>query len=131
MQHDVVFFDGYCNLCSASVQFILKRDVKRRYQFASLQGEYARSVLGEELAVSQSDRGIVLKRADKIYSQSDAALQIAKKMDGAWPILFIFWYLPKGIRNLIYNWIARNRYKWFSKKEVCWIPDGNIRERFL
>lgn len=131
MQHDVVFFDGYCNLCSSSVQFILQRDSKKRFKFASLQGNYAKSELGEELAAVQADRGIVLKRAGKLYTQSDAALQIAKKMDGAWPMLFIFWYLPKGFRDFIYNWIAKNRYKWFGQKEVCWIPEGNIKERFL
>lgn len=131
MQHDLVFFDGYCNLCSSSVQFILKRDSKKRFKFASLQGNYAKNVLGEELAAVQADRGIVLKRAGKLYTESDAALQIAKKMDGAWPMLFVFWCLPKGFRDFIYNWIAKNRYKWFGQKEVCWIPEGNISERFL
>ena len=128
----IVLFDGVCNFCNDSVRFIIKRDKKNLYRFASLQ-----SNLGQELT---KERGIDTEKVDSIvliqpgeayYIKSDAALQIAKNLSGFYPILSVFLYLPRGFRNFFYDFIARHRYKWFGKKETCPMPTPDEQDKFL
>ena len=126
----IIFFDGVCNLCSASVQFIIKRDPKQKYRFASLQSDYAKKVLAE-FNVAETLRTIVLVDGKEIYFRSDAALEISRGLKGLWPALTVLKIIPRFIRDAIYNFIAQNRYRWFGKKDECWIPSPEWQNRFL
>lgn len=128
----VVLFDGECNLCDGSVQFILKRDRRKQFRFAPLQSAAAVRLAPED-AVTGDDapKSIILVENGKIYRESSAALRIARQLDGLWSLLAVFLIVPPFIRNIVYRWIARNRYRWFGKKESCLFPTGELRERFL
>ncbi len=127
----VVLFDGVCNLCSSAVQFIIERDKKGKFQFASLQSEYGQEQLMKYNLADKNIDSIVLVEKGRVYVKSSAALHIAKKMDGLYPLAFVFIMVPPFIRNWVYDWIARNRYKWYGKKETCWIPTPELRARFI
>ena len=129
--HPIVLFDGVCNLCNRSVQFIIERDPEGRFRFASLQ-----SPLGEELRARlgidpQSVDSVLLVEGDRWYKESDAALRIARGMKGAWKALWGLRFVPRPVRDGLYRFIARNRYRWFGKQETCWLPTPELRERFL
>ncbi|MEE1885983.1 thiol-disulfide oxidoreductase DCC family protein [Pedobacter flavus] len=130
-EDQIIFFDGLCNLCNSSVQFIIKRDSKLNFKFASLQSEFAKTCLGEEFSSSALKKGVVLKKGDRIFTASSAALQIARKLDGLWPLLFCFYFIPKFFRDWVYGWIANNRNKIWGKKEECWVPTPEIAWRFI
>ncbi|MCC7291009.1 MAG: DUF393 domain-containing protein [Phycisphaerales bacterium] len=127
----VVLFDGVCNLCSRSVQFIIRRDAKRRFRFAPLQSEAARQML--KLAAAPLDRfeGVVLIERGRAYCRSDAVLRIASKLRFPWPLAGALLLLPRRFRDGVYDGIARRRYRWFGKKEACMVPTPKWRDRFL
>lgn len=128
----ILLFDGVCNLCNASVQFILRRDKSKKFLFASLQSDVASKLLPTASKYTRELQSIVLFKDGKILDKSTAALHIAKDLSGAWPILyylFICW--PKSIRDAIYSFIAKRRYKWFGKQDSCSIPDESNQDRFL
>ncbi len=127
----LLLFDGYCNLCSGSVVFILKREKKDWFRFASLQSSFARSLLEKYGLTKDAPDSIVLFEGDKIYFQSTAALRAARKLRWPWPVFYVFIILPRFIRDPIYNFIARNRYKWFGRKEQCFVPDRGVKHKFL
>jgi predicted DCC family thiol-disulfide oxidoreductase YuxK len=127
----IIFFDGVCNLCQQSVQFILAHDPKVIFSFASLQGEAAKKILSSRQLDAQQMNSFVLLEKGKVYTRSTAALRVAKQMSGIWPVLCVFMVVPSFIRDAVYNWIARNRYHWFGKLETCWIPSPEWKERFL
>jgi len=131
MKERVVFFDGVCNLCKRSVQFILTHDPKAIFSFASLQGEAAKKMLSSRQLDAQQMNSFVLLEKGKVYTRSTAALRVAKQMSGIWPVLWVFMLVPTFIRDAVYDWIARNRYRWFGKLETCWIPSPEWKERFL
>ncbi|KKK36774.1 thiol-disulfide oxidoreductase [Mesobacillus campisalis] len=126
----VVLFDGECNFCDASVQFIIQRDPKGVFHFASLQSD-----AGEELARKHHIRddvdSMVLIEGDKVYYKSAAALRISRHLKGAWKLLYGLMIIPAPVRNAAYDVIAKNRYKWFGKKESCMLPPPSVRKRFL
>jgi predicted DCC family thiol-disulfide oxidoreductase YuxK len=128
---NVVFFDGVCNLCNASVNFLIARDPKAKFRFSSLQSEFSQGFLpfyGVNPAVVDS---IAFFSEGRLYRRSRAALEIAKRMRNAWPICYVFIIIPGFLRDAIYNWIARNRYKWFGKEDACSIPTPDLKARFL
>lgn len=127
-QH-IIFFDGVCNLCNSSVQFIIKRDKKARFKFITLQSEKARELLMP--FENPEDDSVLYLKNGKLYKGSSAALQICRKLNGLWPVLFIFILIPAFIRDAVYNWIARNRYRWFGKLDECMVPTEALRDRFL
>jgi predicted DCC family thiol-disulfide oxidoreductase YuxK len=127
-QH-IVFFDGVCNLCNSSVQFIIRNDKKARIKFASLQSDKARELL-KPFGNFNEDSVLYLKD-EILYTHSSAALRIAKQLDGLWPLFFIFIIIPPFIRDGIYNWIAKNRYRWFGKLDQCMLPEEGLKDRFL
>lgn len=130
MDSPVIFFDGVCNLCNGAVQFIIKRDRGATFKFSALQSDFAqRSLSGVELQVKQGDTFILLE-SGKVYEQSTAALRIARKLSGLWPLCYVFIIVPSFIRNWVYKFIARNRYKWFGKRESCWVPTPELKSRF-
>ncbi len=125
----IVLFDGVCNFCNASINFIIKRDKKGYFKFAPLQSKFAIKLIGDKtLPIPES---VILIENNKTFDRSSAALRIAKKLDGLWPILYVFILIPKPIRDWAYNIIGRNRYKWFGKTEACMIPTPEVRNRFL
>ncbi len=126
----IILFDGVCNLCSGSVQFIIKRDPDAYFKFASLQSDFGQRQLQEFGLSRTSFHSIILIRGDKVYQRSDAALEIARKLNGAWPLLYGFKILPRFLRDAVYNLIGRNRYKLFGKKDACWIPTPELKSRF-
>jgi predicted DCC family thiol-disulfide oxidoreductase YuxK len=127
----VVLFDGVCNLCNGSVQFIIKRDRKKIFRFASLQGKAGQEIL-QRYNLSRTDfNSFVLLEDGNVYTRSTAVLRMLKRLGGGWKLLYGFIIIPKFMRDGAYNFIARRRYKWFGKKEECWIPTPNLRERFL
>jgi predicted DCC family thiol-disulfide oxidoreductase YuxK len=127
----LLLFDGVCNLCNSSVQFILLRDKKDRFRFASLQSDYGQNLLREHNLPTQSFNSLVLVENGKIYKKSTAALRIARKLKGLWPLLFAFIIIPPFIRNFVYDIIAKNRYRWFGKKEECMLPRPEWKQKFL
>jgi predicted DCC family thiol-disulfide oxidoreductase YuxK len=131
MSKSIVLFDGVCNLCSKSVQFILKRDRKDRFVFASLQSRKGKEILRRfHMSATRFDSFVLVEKG-KIYTRSGAALRIARSLNGAWPLLYVFIIVPPFIRNAVYNLISRNRYKWFGRKEQCWVPTRELRKKFI
>ncbi|MBT2682738.1 thiol-disulfide oxidoreductase DCC family protein [Bacillus sp. ISL-37] len=128
--HPVILFDGVCNFCDASVQFILNRDPNETFHFASLQSEAGQELL-EKYHVRDDVDSMILIENDKVYYKSGAALRISRHLRGAWKLLYVFMVVPAPIRNIVYDLIARNRYKWFGQKESCMLPPPNVRKRFL
>ena len=129
--HPVVLFDGVCNLCNGSVQFILKRDPRGRFRFASLQSEAGRSLMAEHGLDPDVLSSVVLVEDGRAWQESSAALRIARHLPGGWKLLRVFTVIPRPLRDAVYRWIARNRYRWFGKTETCWLPTPELRERFL
>ena len=127
----VVLFDGYCNLCSGGVVFILKRERGDVFRFASLQSEYAQNLLKDLDIAGDAPDSIILVEDNHVYYRSGAALRIAKRLRHLWPLLYGFIIIPKFIRDPIYDWIARNRYRWFGKRDTCFMPDRNVKHKFL
>ena len=127
----VILFDGVCNLCNSSVLFIIKRDPKAKFKFASLQSEFGKSHL-EKFGLPVTELNSVLLIKDgKLFQKSNAALEIAKQLGGGWPVFYVFKLVPAFLRDGFYNWIARNRYRWFGKKDACMIPTPELKSRFL
>lgn len=127
----VILFDGVCNLCNRVVQFVIKKDKKKQFLFASLQGKAGQEVLKKYNLPADDLNSFTLLEGDHIYTRSTAALRVLKKMSGRWRLLYAFIIVPKFIRNAVYNRIARNRYKWYGKRNECMVPTLELKERFL
>ncbi len=127
----VIYFDGVCNLCTGAVQFVLKRDRKEVFQFASLQGEAGQKMLLENELPSHHYKSFIIEENGKIYTGSTAALRVLKLLGGLWPVLYVFIIVPPFVRDAVYNFISDHRYKWFGKKESCWLPKPEWEKRFL
>lgn len=131
MTNPVVLFDGVCNLCNSSVQFLIRKDKQIRLRFASLQSDFGQTILQKFNLPQNNFSSFVLLEGEKIYLRSSAALRVAYYLGGFWKIFQIFWLVPPFIRNAIYDFIAKNRYKWFGKKAECMMPSPELKERFL
>lgn len=126
----LVLFDGFCNLCNAAVGFILKRDKKETFYFASLSWPIADEIR-DDFPKFEGVDSILVYQKGKIFDQSSAALKITAGLGGLWPLMGVFWIIPKFIRDVVYRFIARNRYKWFGKKDACMIPEKDVSYRFV
>ncbi|WP_462251084.1 thiol-disulfide oxidoreductase DCC family protein [Ekhidna sp.] len=131
IEKPIIFFDGVCNLCNSSVQFVIKRDKNEKFDFSSLQSDFAKKSLANEDVKADDLQSIVLKDGNKILNKSSAALTIAKNLNGLWPALYLFMIIPKFIRDWVYDLIAANRYKWFGKLDECMIPSPELKSRFI
>jgi len=127
----IVLFDGVCNLCNRSVQFIIKHDKKKQFLFASLQGKFGQEVLKKHNFSTESLNTLILMEGEKIFTRSTGVLRMMKHLGGAWSLLYGFIIVPTFIRDIVYNWVSKNRYKWFGKKDECMIPSPELKERFL
>jgi len=127
----ILLFDGVCNFCNSTVNFVIRRDKKNRFLFAPLQSDTAKK-LCENFKINPADLDtMILIDKGKLYTQSSAALRVNLYLGGLYPLLYGLIIIPPFIRNVIYNWIARNRYKWFGKRETCMIPDEKIKKKFI
>lgn len=131
MPHPVILFDGVCNFCDASINFVIDRDPDRKFRYASLQSEAGERLLTKFGLDTTNYDSFVLVDGEKFYTKSSAALRVAKEMQGAWQLLYGFIIVPKFIRDAVYSLIAKNRYKWFGKKDECMLPSPEVRELFL
>jgi predicted DCC family thiol-disulfide oxidoreductase YuxK len=130
-QHSIILFDGVCNLCNGAVQFIIKRDNKNQFLFASLQSQEGKQILEEHNFTVNKANSFFLFENGKLFYRSTAALKVIKKLSGLWPLLYGFIIVPKFIRDGVYNWIAQNRYRWFGRKDECMIPTPELNAKFL
>ena len=126
----IILFDGVCNLCSASVQFIIRHNRKGNLKFASLQSEIGQSLLAQ-FQLPLEVRTIVFIINGKALLRSNAALEICKELNGLYPYFRYLKFIPTSVRDWIYNIIAKNRYRWFGKKDQCWIPTAELTNRFI
>jgi predicted DCC family thiol-disulfide oxidoreductase YuxK len=127
----IVLFDGVCNFCNYWVNFAIKHDQEKKLLFSPLQGETANKLL-PEFDINPNDlRSVIFIDNGKVYTQSSAAIRICKHLNGGWKLFYGLIIIPKFIRDFIYNIIARNRYRWFGKKESCMVPTPELKERFL
>jgi predicted DCC family thiol-disulfide oxidoreductase YuxK len=129
--HGIILFDGVCNLCNRVVQFIIPRDSNRYFYYAALQSNVGQQLLKQYHLSSMEINTVILIQNGKLYTKSTAALLVARKLPGLWPILVIFILIPRFIRDPIYDWVARNRYKWFGQKSECMMPTAETKMRFL
>ena len=130
-QHSIILFDGVCNLCNGAVNFVIKRDNRNQFLFASLQSEEGKRILEEHNFPENKMKSFFLVENRKVYDRSAAALRVVKRLTGLWPILYGLIIVPKFIRDGIYSWIAKNRYQWFGKKDECMIPTPELKAKFL
>ncbi len=130
-QKSIILFDGVCNLCNSSIDFILKRDPKNRFLVGPLQDEVGRSLLQRHGIDETYLDSLVLIEDGKIFKRSTGALKIARNLGGLWPIFYPLIYLPEFVRDPIYDWIGKNRYRWFGKKETCRLPTPEEKAKFL
>ncbi|HRO45929.1 thiol-disulfide oxidoreductase DCC family protein [Agriterribacter sp.] len=127
----VILFDGVCNLCNSSVQFIIRKDKKNHFNFTSLQGQTGQFLLQKFNLPPAHYDSFVLAEGDQVYSQSTAALRVLKKLGLPWSLAYGCIIIPRFIRDAVYRLIAKNRYKWFGKKECCMIPSAELSAKFL
>ncbi len=127
----IVFFDGVCNLCNSSVQTILKYDRNGHFMFAPLQGETAKIKIAEYVNNHPGIDSIILVQDEKIYVKSTAVLRIARYLRFPLNLAFTFIIVPAFIRNVLYDWVAANRYKWYGKQNECWLPTPELKAKFL
>ncbi len=127
----LLLFDGVCNLCTGSVKFVIKHDRRERFRFASLQSPYARQLLGVPDGEEDPLSSMLLIVDGRLLSQSTAVLNVARRLDAPWPLASVFLLVPPFLRNWVYAWIGKRRYRWFGEKEACWLPDPKLAARFL
>ena len=127
----IILFDGICNLCNSSVNFVIRRDPDKRFKFAALQSSGGQRLLQEHgLHPSQLDTFILIEEG-QVYSRSTAALRVVKRLNKPWPVLYACTLIPVPIRDRLYNLVAKHRYKLFGKRETCIVPGSDVRERFI
>ena len=127
----VILFDGVCNLCTGSVRFVIGRDARKQFRFASLQSTVAQKLLGAQGRAGDRLESVVLVVGERTYRKSTAALLIARRLDGLWPLLSALLVIPRPLRDAVYDWIGKRRYRLFGKRDACWRPQAELAERFL
>jgi predicted DCC family thiol-disulfide oxidoreductase YuxK len=126
----IILFDGVCNLCNRTVQFIIRHDRSATFKFASLQSEVGQSLL-RQFPQLADENSVILIINDRAYSKSTAALKIAQELNGGWKFLYTFIVIPRPIRDYIYTHIAKNRYRWFGRQTHCSLESGAGKGRFI
>ncbi len=127
----ILFFDGVCNLCNGTVQWVIRQDSQQTIQFSALQSETAKLKLSFLGINVQKLESLVFLEEGVIYTHSDAALRLARVLGSPWSWVGIFVFVPKFIRDAVYKFIAKNRYAWFGKQESCMMPTPDLKKRFL
>jgi predicted DCC family thiol-disulfide oxidoreductase YuxK len=131
LQQPIILFDGVCNFCNSAVNFVIKRDKNSALKFTTLQSNIAHQMLAHQNIPTNDLSSFVFIENEKIYTRSTAALRVCTYLTGLWPLVYGFIIVPKFIRDGIYNWVAKNRYRWFGKTKECMIPTPEIKAKFL
>jgi len=131
MSHPIVLFDGVCNFCNATVNFIIRNDKKGVFRFAALQSEAGQKILKKYGLSKDQFNSFLLIEESRVFDRSTAALKIAKQLSLPWRLMQVFFIVPRFIRDGVYDVIAHNRYKWFGKKDSCMVPTKEMKSRFL
>ena len=129
--YPIILFDGVCNFCNSSVNFVIARDKKSVIKFAALQTEPGQQLLKQFNLPTDDFTSFIFIEEGAVYTESTAALKVCKYLTALWPLLYGLIIVPKFIRDGIYKWIGKNRYKWFGKQDHCMIPTPEVRGRFL
>jgi predicted DCC family thiol-disulfide oxidoreductase YuxK len=129
-EKSIVLFDGGCNFCNASVNFIFRNNKARNFLFVPLQSQYGKKLLKTSGLPEDYSESMVLIEDKQFFLKSDAALRIAKKLDGLWSWGYAFIFLPTSFRDAVYNWIARHRNSWFKNQNNCIVPDESMKNLF-
>jgi len=128
----IILFDGICNLCDATVQFIIKRDKKDKFRFVALQSELGQQIIKHiGIDTSKTDSIILYEPGHAYYYKAEAAIKIAKQLGSFFPLMGAFSILPTWLSNKVYDYVAKNRYKWYGKKDECMIPTPEMKTKFL
>lgn len=127
----IVLFDGICNLCNSFVQRIIKNDSKDLFRFASLQSSFGQGFLKDYNLERQDFKTLVLLENNKYYTKSTAVLRIGKELRGIYKLSVILLWIPRPIRDFVYDIISKNRYRWFGKQESCWLPTPGLASKFI
>ena len=125
----LVLFDGVCNLCSATIQFIVRYDQQKQFYFSALQSQPGQKITAQT-GDNQLD-SVLLYYNNRIYRKSSAALHILKLLGGFWSLGYFFIIIPTPVRDWVYDFVGKHRYRWFGKKKACWLPDESLQQRFL
>jgi predicted DCC family thiol-disulfide oxidoreductase YuxK len=129
--HAIILFDGVCNFCNSRINFIIRHDKRDYFRFAPLQSETAKKILGENHLPAMTLDSFILIENGKTFDRTSAALRIAKHLSGGWSLFYGFIIVPPFIRDVFYKIVAKNRYKWWGKKDSCMIPTPEVRAKFL
>lgn len=127
----LVMFDGVCNFCNSSINFIIRNDKTDHFRFLTLQSERGQKIIKQYNLDPENLQTVILLENGRIYTRSTAALRIARKLKGGWKLFYGFIIVPAVLRDFFYNIISKNRYKWWGKKESCMIPTPEVRQKFL
>jgi predicted DCC family thiol-disulfide oxidoreductase YuxK len=131
MANPIILFDGVCNFCNGAVNFTIKRDKQNNIRFAPLQSDAGRKLIQQYGLPADDMRSFLFIENGKVYNRSTATLKVCRYLTGLWPFCYGLIIVPAFIRNGIYDWIAKNRYKWFGERQGCMIPTPEVRARFL
>ncbi|WP_240353128.1 thiol-disulfide oxidoreductase DCC family protein [Cohnella algarum] len=127
----ILLVDGHCILCQGITRFVARHDPRARFRFASLQSRLGKRWLAERgMAADRLDTFVLIERG-RHYTKADAALRVFRGLPWPWPLLYGLRIVPSGLRNAVYDWVARNRYRWFGRSEACLVPDERLKSRFL
>ncbi len=129
--HPILLFDGVCNLCNSTVQFVIQQDKRAVFRFASLQSDIGKTLLAEYKVEEKNLNSVILIYGGRYYAYSDAVLEMSRLLGGLWSVAYVFKVIPTFLRNAVYRFVATNRYRWFGKQESCWLPTAELKERFL
>lgn len=128
----IVLFDGVCNLCESSIQLIIKNDPKDIFRFVAIQSQLGQEIIQHlKIDTSKTDSIILYEPGIAYYFKAEAALKIAQHMKGFYPMLTVFSFLSDGLKNWVYDYVAKNRYKWYGKKVACMLPTPELKAKFL
>jgi predicted DCC family thiol-disulfide oxidoreductase YuxK len=127
----IILFDGYCKLCNHTVQFVIRNDPQKQFKLAALQSDAGQLLIKQNGLESAGNNTFILIQSNKTYTRSTAALLVCKQLSGAWKILYGFIIVPRFLRDAVYNFVAKNRYRFFGKKDECMMPTQDLLDRFL
>jgi predicted DCC family thiol-disulfide oxidoreductase YuxK len=130
-ENGIVLFDGVCNFCNSSINTIIRLDKKRYFRFAPIQSEVGNMLMVKHGLDPTKFDSVILVDDNRAYTYSSAILNIARKLKGIYQLAYIFILIPPFLRNVVYKWIAANRYKWWGKKDACMVPTADVRSRFV
>lgn len=127
----IVLFDGVCNFCNSSVNFVMRKDNSDYFRFLPLQSDKGKSIVSKFNLDPENLQTVILLERGRVYTKSTAAIRIARKLRGGWKLFYGFVIVPAFIRDVMYNFVARNRYKWWGKRDVCMVPTPDVKNKFL